>query len=44
MIEDGWELEAALDLLAAKYEQYRAGPPRGPVLAVRIDAWRVWSA
>ena len=44
VIENGRELEAALDLLAAKYEQYRTGPPSGPVLAVRIDAWRAWSA
>ncbi len=44
VIEDGRELEAALDFLAAKYEQYRTRPPSGPVLAVRIDAWGAWSA
>lgn len=40
-------LEAAPDaiaLLAARYEQYRAEPPRGPVLAVDVERWSGWSA
>jgi PPOX class probable F420-dependent enzyme len=40
-------LEAAPDaiaLLASRYEQYRAEPPRGPVLAVDVERWRGWSA
>jgi hypothetical protein len=32
----------AIDLLAAKYAQYRALPVPGPVLAIDIDTWRTW--
>jgi PPOX class probable F420-dependent enzyme len=31
-----------LAALAAKYEQYRAAPPDGPVIALRPDRWRSW--
>ncbi len=34
----------ALDLLAAKYPQYAASRPEGPVIAVRVERWRSWSA
>ena len=44
VVERGPELEAALELLAEKYAQYRQQPPAGPVLAIRIDEWRGWSA
>jgi hypothetical protein len=37
------ELPAAVDLLRAKYPQYEADPPRGPVIVVRVDAWSGWS-
>ena len=40
--EDGPEREHGLDVLGAKYEQYRAEPPTGPVIAVRIESWRGW--
>ena len=40
--EDGPERERGLKLLGAKYEQYRAEPPTGPVIAVRIESWRGW--
>jgi PPOX class probable F420-dependent enzyme len=33
----------ALDLLAAKYPQYRAHRPPGAVLAVDVARWRAWS-
>jgi PPOX class probable F420-dependent enzyme len=36
------ESEAALDALAAKYEQYRAARPAGPVIAITPDKWRSW--
>jgi PPOX class probable F420-dependent enzyme len=42
VLEDGPEREAALDGLAAKYEQYRASRPEGPVIALTPDAWRSW--
>jgi PPOX class probable F420-dependent enzyme len=33
---------AGLEALAAKYEQYRAVPPVGPVIAISPDRWRSW--
>jgi PPOX class probable F420-dependent enzyme len=44
VVEHGPEFEAALDLLAGKYEQYSDRRPPGPVLAIQIDEWRGWSA
>ena len=32
----------AVDLLAARYAQYRAAPPRGPVLEVTVERWAGW--
>jgi PPOX class probable F420-dependent enzyme len=34
----------ALDALAAKYEQYRAARPSGPLIAIAPDTWRSWVA
>jgi PPOX class probable F420-dependent enzyme len=42
VLDEGTEREHGLALLRAKYEQYRAEPPTGPVIAVRIDRWRGW--
>ena len=42
VLEDGPEREHGLALLLARYDQYRAEPPTGPVIAVRIDRWRGW--
>ena len=36
--------ERALELLQAKYEQYRDQPPAGPFLVVAIDSRREWRA
>jgi PPOX class probable F420-dependent enzyme len=44
VLDDGEERERALALLAAKYEQYRAQPPDGAVLAVDVGDVREWSA
>jgi PPOX class probable F420-dependent enzyme len=38
------EARRALGLLAARYAQYRAAPPAGPVVAVDVTRWRGWSA
>ena len=40
IVEDG----RALELLAAKYEQYRREPPSGPVIAVAIETRLSWAA
>jgi PPOX class probable F420-dependent enzyme len=37
------ELPAAVELLCAKYPQYDADPPRGPVIVVRADGWSGWT-
>ena len=42
VVEEGPEREHALELLGAKYHQYRAEPPTGPVIALRIGRWRGW--
>jgi PPOX class probable F420-dependent enzyme len=36
--------DAAIDALAAKYEQYRAERPAGPVIALEPDRWQSWVA
>jgi PPOX class probable F420-dependent enzyme len=42
VIEAGKERDAALSLLAAKYDQYRIERPIGPVVAIDIATWRGW--
>ena len=42
VLADGDERDRALDLLAAKYPQYRETRPRGPVIAIDISVWRSW--
>ena len=45
VLETGGGDEArALALLAAKYPQYRAAPPAGPVLRLELEEWRGWAA
>jgi PPOX class probable F420-dependent enzyme len=34
--------EQAVDALVAKYDQYRAQRPAGPVIAIEPDRWRSW--
>jgi PPOX class probable F420-dependent enzyme len=43
---DATEDEAvrAVNLLVARYAQYRAARPAGPVLAVDVERWSGWSA
>ena len=36
--------DRAIDALAAKYEQYRAARPDGPVIAITPESWRSWAA
>jgi PPOX class probable F420-dependent enzyme len=44
VLAPGPEAERALDLLAAKYDQYRERRPEGPVVRLRVTAWSGWSA
>jgi PPOX class probable F420-dependent enzyme len=39
----GAEAERGLDLLAAKYKQYRERRPEGPVVRMEINRWACWS-
>jgi PPOX class probable F420-dependent enzyme len=34
----------ALELLSAKYPQYAAAPPAGPVVSITVTGWSGWSA
>jgi PPOX class probable F420-dependent enzyme len=38
------ESEAGLDALAAKYAQYRAARPAGPLITIAPETWRTWVA
>ncbi len=38
------ELAGPVRLLTARYPQYAAQPPPGPVIAVRVDRWTGWAA
>jgi PPOX class probable F420-dependent enzyme len=44
VVEDAAAMAGPIDLLLAKYPQYREIRPAGPVIAVRIDRWRGWAA
>ena len=44
VLDTGSEREHALALLRSKYQQYRAQPPTGAVIAVDVVRWRGWSA
>jgi PPOX class probable F420-dependent enzyme len=35
--------ERAVELLTAKYAQYRDAPPRGAVIEIAVRTWRGWS-
>lgn len=38
------EAREAVRLLCERYEQYRARPPEGVVVAVDVERWSAWSA
>ncbi len=41
---DDPEHEAAVALLCGRYPQYRAEPPSGPAIVVRLSSWTGWRA
>lgn len=43
LVTDDGERSVAVAALAAKYEQYRADPPSGPVLRIDITRWASWA-
>ena len=44
VVDGGPEHDRGVELLVEKYEQYRAGPPAGPVIVIEITGRRTWSA
>jgi PPOX class probable F420-dependent enzyme len=44
VLVEGAEHDAALAALVAKYPQYAAAPPAGPVIRVVVQRWLGWSA
>ena len=44
VLESGSEHARAIDLLVAKYGQYRERRPAGATLVIAVEAWRGWSA
>jgi len=38
------DMAGPLQLLAARYPQYRASPPAGPVISIRVARWSGWAA
>jgi len=44
VLAEGAEHEAAVAALIAKYPQYGAAPPAGPVIALVVARWVGWSA
>lgn len=39
----GADLNEPVDLLVARYPQYRANRPAGPVISIQVDRWSGWS-
>jgi len=38
------DITPRIDLLAARYPQYRQAPPPGPLLAIAVERWSGWAA
>lgn len=43
VLDDGAGRDGALVALGLRYAQYRADPPRGPVILIDVAAWSGWS-
>jgi PPOX class probable F420-dependent enzyme len=44
VLESGDERDSAIAALAARYAQYAATPPQGPVIALAVERISGWSA
>ena len=44
ILSEPTDLARPLELLAARYPQYRAKPPAGPVIAIAVGRWTGWAA
>jgi PPOX class probable F420-dependent enzyme len=43
-IQHGDDMREPIDLLVARYSQYRQNRPEGPVISVAVQRWSGWSA
>ncbi len=43
ILDNGNGRDGALVALSMRYSQYRADPPRGPIILIEITAWSGWS-
>jgi PPOX class probable F420-dependent enzyme len=43
VLTPGPDTQAPVALLAARYPQYQATPPTGPVIAITVTTWTGWS-
>jgi PPOX class probable F420-dependent enzyme len=43
ILEDEQDRSAAIELLCARYEQYTADAPQGPVIEVIVNRWSGWA-
>jgi PPOX class probable F420-dependent enzyme len=44
ILDDPRQMAAPIDLLAARYPQYRDLRPAGPVIEIRVERWTGWAA
>ncbi|GAA4164619.1 TIGR03668 family PPOX class F420-dependent oxidoreductase [Gryllotalpicola daejeonensis] len=44
VITDAAAMRHPIDSLVARYSQYRARRPEGPVVVIRVERWTGWSA
>jgi PPOX class probable F420-dependent enzyme len=44
VLDQPGDMAAPLQLLAARYPQYRASPPAGPVIGIQVTRWTGWAA
>ena len=44
ILRDPTDMAVPLDLLAARYRQYRAEPPGGPLIRIQAERWTGWAA
>jgi PPOX class probable F420-dependent enzyme len=44
IVTDQAAMAGPLRLLAARYPQYQADPPAGPVIAITVHHWTGWTA
>lgn len=44
VLRDPTDMAGPLELLAARYRQYRAEPPGGPLIRIQAERWAGWAA